>query len=108
MSQTPQTWRGKLEAACTKAGFGERAYQQRLAQMQQTQQAQGGQWVAGPRENLTTNQHILHLLLTIFTLGLWAIVWVIRASQGNRPMVWQPAPQWPPPAQQPGSEQNVT
>ena len=36
------------------------------------------------RTPLTTNQHILHLLLTIFTAGLWAPVWIIRAMQGNR------------------------
>ena len=38
-----------------------------------------------PRKTpLTTNQHILHLLLTIFTAGLWLPVWIIRAAQGNR------------------------
>jgi hypothetical protein len=36
------------------------------------------------RTSLTTNQHILHLLLTIFTCGLWAIVWIIRGVQGNK------------------------
>lgn len=36
------------------------------------------------RVPLTTNQHILHLLLTVFTGGLWGIVWIIRAGQGNR------------------------
>lgn len=36
------------------------------------------------REPLTTSQHILHLLLTIFTAGLWAPVWIIRAVQGNK------------------------
>lgn len=30
--------------------------------------------VKGKRPN-----HILHLLLTIFTLGLWAIVWIVLA-----------------------------
>jgi hypothetical protein len=35
------------------------------------------------REPLTASQHILHLLLTIFTAGLWAPVWIIRALQGN-------------------------
>ncbi len=33
---------------------------------------------------LRTNQHILHLLLTVFTCGLWLPVWIIRAVQGNR------------------------
>jgi len=36
------------------------------------------------RAPLTTNQHILHLLLTVFTAGLWGIVWFIRAWQCNR------------------------
>jgi hypothetical protein len=35
------------------------------------------------RVPLRTNQHILHLLLTVFTGGLWAPVWIIRALQGN-------------------------
>jgi hypothetical protein len=35
------------------------------------------------RTPLTTNQHILHLLLTVFTLGLWAPVWFILAVRGN-------------------------
>lgn len=35
------------------------------------------------RVPLTANQHILHLLLTVFTAGLWAPVWIIRAMQGN-------------------------
>ena len=33
---------------------------------------------------LTTNQHILHLLLTVFTAGLWAPAWIILAIRGNR------------------------
>jgi len=36
------------------------------------------------RTPLTASQHILHLLLTVFTAGLWLPVWIIRASQGNR------------------------
>jgi hypothetical protein len=36
------------------------------------------------RTKLTTNQHILHLLLTIVTGGLWVIVWIIRGIQGNK------------------------
>jgi hypothetical protein len=35
------------------------------------------------RVPLTANQHILHLLLTVFTFGLWAPVWFIRAMRGN-------------------------
>jgi hypothetical protein len=36
-----------------------------------------------PRVPLTAGQHILHLLLTVFTFGLWAPVWLIRAWRGN-------------------------
>lgn len=36
------------------------------------------------RTPLTTNQHILHLILTLVTCGLWGIVWIVRAVQGNR------------------------
>lgn len=36
------------------------------------------------RAPLTASQHILHLLLTVLTGGLWGIVWGIRAYQGNR------------------------
>jgi hypothetical protein len=35
------------------------------------------------RTSLTAGQHILHLLLTVFTCGLWAPVWFIRAWRGN-------------------------
>lgn len=38
-----------------------------------------------PREPLTANQHILHLLLTVCTGGLWGVVWFIRAWRGNPP-----------------------
>lgn len=38
---------------------------------------------AHPRVPLTAGQHILHLLLTMLTLGLWAPVWLIRAWRGN-------------------------
>jgi hypothetical protein len=34
---------------------------------------------------LTTSQHILHLLLTVFTGGLWIPVWIWRAVEGNAP-----------------------
>ncbi len=39
------------------------------------------------RQPLTSGQHILHLLLTVLTFGLWLPVWVIRAWRGNRPYV---------------------
>jgi hypothetical protein len=93
------SWRAKLSTAYTRAGFGEAAYQQRLAQ-QQTQKQGPGRWVRGPRVPLTAAQHILHLLLTVFTAGLWAVVWIIRAVQGNQPWIWEPAPPWPPPPPQ--------
>jgi hypothetical protein len=82
------TAQGKLAAAYTRAGFGEQAYQQRLAQMNIQQ---GGEWVTTGTEPLTANQHILHLLLTVFTVGLWAPVWIVRSAQGNKRRVWQPA-----------------
>ena len=85
-----QTRRGKIAAAYTRAGFGEAAYQQRLAQMSAQQ---GGRWVTVGTEPLSASQHILHLLLTVFTAGLWAPVWIIRASQGNKRRIWGPAPQ---------------
>jgi hypothetical protein len=53
----------------------------------------------GYREPLSPAQHILHLLLTVFTCGLWGIVWIIRASRGNRVPgdATAPIPAWPPP-----------
>jgi hypothetical protein len=64
---------------------------------------------------LTSGQHILHLLLSVFTLGLWIPVWVIRAAQGNQvpvapvPPSWagQPPQQWqqPHPQQWPAQQQ---
>ena len=35
------------------------------------------------RVPLTAQQHILHLLLTVLTGGLWGIVWLMRAWRGN-------------------------
>lgn len=52
-------------------------------------------WTKGP---LTTNQHILWLLVTVFTFGLGGIGWIFAAVSGNR--VVRPgayAPPWPPP-----------
>jgi hypothetical protein len=43
------------------------------------------------RYPLSAGQHILHLLLTVLTAGLWAPVWVVRAWRGNMPYV-PPAP----------------
>lgn len=36
---------------------------------------------------LTTNQHILYLLLTVFTAGLFLPVWIYLAIRGNRQVV---------------------
>jgi hypothetical protein len=53
----------------------------------------------GYKAPLATSQHILHLLLTVFTGGLWGIVWIVLAARGNRvpgdPLA--PMPVWPPP-----------
>ncbi|HEY5989336.1 MAG TPA: hypothetical protein VIV12_23585 [Streptosporangiaceae bacterium] len=38
---------------------------------------------ANPRVRLTAGQHILHLLLTLLTFGLWLPVWIFRALRGN-------------------------
>lgn len=50
-------------------------------------QQAAGQYIdrkeANPRGRLTAGQHILHLLLTVFTCGLWAPVWIWRALRGN-------------------------
>lgn len=37
----------------------------------------------GGRTPLTASQHILHLLLTVCTCGLWALVWIFAAMRGN-------------------------
>jgi hypothetical protein len=72
------------------------------------------------RVPLTTTQHIAHMLGTIFTFGLWGIVWLIRAMQGNKvwadvpnpkfgyyphppPAPWRYGPVPPPPVQPPQS-----
>jgi len=36
---------------------------------------------------LTAQQHILHLLLTVFTAGLWLPVWIWLTIRGNRQAV---------------------
>ena len=36
------------------------------------------------RMPLTASQHILHLLLTVFTAGLWLPVWIFLGIRGNR------------------------
>jgi hypothetical protein len=84
---------GGLRDKVATAGFGEAAYQrrnERRAARHQTTDEVIARYTAADgarpgREPLTTGQHILHLLLTVFTCGLWAPVWIIRAVQGNRP-----------------------
>jgi hypothetical protein len=59
-----------------------------LARVIQTELAAGGRIesqtptsvviVRGNRVN-----HILHLLITIFTIGLWVIVWILLAASGG-------------------------
>jgi hypothetical protein len=39
--------------------------------------------VPARRVPLTASQHILHLLLSVFTCGLWLPVWFVRAWRGN-------------------------
>jgi len=47
------------------------------------------EWEAAPadapakRVPLTAGQHILHLLLSVVTGGLWLPVWFVRAWRGN-------------------------
>jgi len=36
------------------------------------------------RSPLRTEQHILHLLLTVFTCGLWTPIWILASIHGNR------------------------
>jgi hypothetical protein len=49
---------------------------------------------------LTTNQHILHLLLTIVTAGVWAPFWFFLAWQSTHVRTEanpaEPMPAWPP------------
>jgi hypothetical protein len=57
-------------------------YAARAAEDEEAAQAA---WDREPyRTPLRTNQHILHLLLTVFTGGLWLPVWIILGIRGNR------------------------
>lgn len=71
----------RTEALARKAARGHLAGPVRYAAEQQY-----GPMPAGPmpRTPLTANQHILHLLLTVFTAGLWLPVWVVLSIRGNR------------------------
>ena len=54
-------------------------------------------------QGLTTSQHILHLLISVFTFGLWLPVWFILAHRSTRTATTMaadpsaPMPVWPPP-----------
>jgi hypothetical protein len=58
----------------------------------------GGSTATHP--GLTTNQHILHLLISVFTFGLWIPVWIILAARRVRTVTpgdpSAPMPVWPP------------
>jgi len=93
-----------------KLGFGARRRAEVDAQFRERYAAVG---TAPPPQKipLTASQHILHLLLTVFTCGLWAPVWIARSASGNHPPQqaappsWAapPGPQWPS-QQQPGRQ----
>jgi hypothetical protein len=70
-------WRVRLTAAADKAGLTTAA---RTGAQQRYQRLPS----VPVRVPLTAGQHILHLLLTVLTGGLWAPVWFVRAMQGNR------------------------
>ena len=63
----------------------------------------GGTASARQRQPLTTTQHIFHLLMTVFTCGLWLPVWFILAHRSTRTVTESaadpsaPVPVWPPP-----------
>ena len=70
--------------------MGERLSQWWAARQQTTDQVEARYGVKPDqvqplaREPLTTNQHILWLLVTVFTGGLGGIGWFVRARTGNR------------------------
>jgi hypothetical protein len=78
--------------------------------MAQHEAAAAAYWAALRRHNggtttgrpgLTTTQHILHLLLTVFTGGLWLPAWIYLAVRTDRTVTpadpSAPMPVWPPP-----------
>lgn len=86
-----------------KLGFGARRREEVTQQFQA--RYSGLAQPVPPKVSLTASQHILHLLLTVFTGGLWLPVWIILAIRGNHatppPQQWgaHPGQQWaaPPP-----------
>lgn len=85
------------ETLAYKLGFGAR----RRAEVSQQFRERHAAAVLPPmvKTPLTTSQHILHLLLSVLTLGLWIPVWIIRAISGNMQAAPPPQPSWayPPP-----------
>jgi hypothetical protein len=78
--------------------------------MAQHEAAAAAYWAAYRRHNggstsarpgLTTVQHILHLLISVFTFGLWIPVWIYLANRTERTVTpadpAAPMPVWPPP-----------
>lgn len=90
MNSEPQKWVVDLPPGW--ASIGE--YQQYAAQYWAMRRAREG-YRAPPG----TSQHILYLLLTVFTGGLFLPVWIVLAIMGRRvpgdPRA--PMPVWPPP-----------
>jgi hypothetical protein len=80
IAMTTDGFKGELAALGGKAGFGEAAFARRYEKRAGHPSAPA----APPAAPLTAGQHILHLLLTVLTGGLWGIVWIIRAVQGNK------------------------
>ena len=58
-------------------------------------------YTATNRPGLTTSQNIFYLLLTVFTFGLGAIVWIAAARRTDQTVTpadpSAPMPVWPPP-----------
>lgn len=94
------------EEIAYKLGFGARRRAEVDAQFRQRHASVAPAPLKIP---LTASQHILHLLLTVFTGGLWAPVWIFRSASGNRPPALQyrppPGSQWPSQQQQ-GQQQS--
>ncbi len=78
--------------------------------MQQHEAAAAAYWAAvrrrtggigSERQRMTTAQHILHLLISVITCGLWLPVWFILAHRSTRTVTpadpSAPMPVWPPP-----------
>jgi hypothetical protein len=53
----------------------------------------GGKLTSDPcpvrREPLTTSQHLLWLVVTVFTFGVGGILWAGKAARGNQVSTWR-------------------